>query len=129
MDGGWMDCVGKGGRHLRFNLVVPLRRMKGGAALKPNAALSSKFVVGFWWLPKVGRLSDRRREGTCLRAMQVTYVLQSSTHAHCRNSARQQTSVRYCADQYCSARVHGKWLGGEPGPLGTWAPGHWDRAR
>lgn len=57
--------------------------------------------------------------------MQVTDVLQSNTHAHCRARARQK---RLYATVQTSAvvpvyTVTGNWLGGEPGCLGTWALG------
>lgn len=47
MDGGWMDCVGKGGRHSRFNLVVSLRRRGGGQPSDRTQPRVPKSVVGF----------------------------------------------------------------------------------
>lgn len=76
---GW-NLWGEGGRHLRFNLAVSF--WKEGApvvSLRTERSLGVSRLPSIWQLPKTGRLSDRRREGTCLRAMQVTDALQPRT--------------------------------------------------
>lgn len=66
----WMDCVGKGERHLRFNLAV-WREGRGGVVVSLRSERSLVRVPRLspiWRFPITGRLSDRRREGTYLRA-------------------------------------------------------------
>lgn len=66
-----MGSVGRGERHLRFNLAASLwEGLEGGlvVSLRTERSLGVPRLSSVWRLPKTGRLSDRRREGTCLRA-------------------------------------------------------------
>lgn len=118
----WMDCVGKMGgvRHLRFKPCRISGRGRRGwlSAFTPNAALLEfQGCRPFWRFPKTGRLPDRRREGTCLRAMQVTDdALQPRTPI--AEAGLDKKRLYIACRHVVPTRQR---LGGEPGPLGTWA--------